>query len=128
MEKGKIRFIVVLVTLLLLSGILFGVLYAEEGKRLARAERDRQTFLVEQQAIEQDRKQYFTEVAAKRAELRAGMDASKQQYEALLKNQSAAIAQNQTTRTETVTVPVQTSITTSTTVSKPKSTRSTKTS
>ena len=126
MEKGKIRFIVVLVSILGLSGVLFGVLFAEEGKRISRAERDRQTFLAEQQAVEQERQRYFDEVAAKRVELRATMEASKAQYEELLKNQPAAIAKSQTTKTETVTVPVQTKVTTS--VSKPTSTRSTKSS
>ena len=126
MEKGKIRFIVVLVSILGLSGVLFGVLFAEEGKRISRAERDRQTFLAEQEEIEQERKRYFDEVAAKRVELRATMEASKAQYEELLKNQPAAIAKSQTTKTETVTVPVQTKVTTS--VSKPTSTRSTKSS
>lgn len=126
MEKGKIRFIVILISILGLSGVLFGVLYAEEGKRISRAERDRQTFLAEQQQIEQERQRYFDEVAAKRAELRASMEASKTQYEELLKNQPAAIAKSQTTKTETVTVPVQTKVTTS--VSKPTSTRSTKSS
>lgn len=126
MEKGKIRFIVVLISILGLSAVLFSVLYAEEGKRISRADRDRQAFLAEQQAIEQDRKRYFDEVAAKRSELRANMEASKAQYEELLKNQPAAIAKSQTTKTETVTVPVQTKVSTS--VSKPKSTRSTKSS
>lgn len=126
MEKGKIRFIVILISMLGLSGVLFGVLYAEEGKRIARAEENRRTFLVEQQGIEQERKRYFDEVAAKRTELRAQMEASKAQYEQLLKNQPAAIAKSQTTKTETVTVPVQTKVSTS--VSKPKSTRSTKSS
>ena len=66
------------------------------------------------------------EVAAKRVELRATMETSKVQYEELLKNQPAAIAKSQTTKTETVTVPVQKKVTTS--VSKPASTRSTKSS
>ena len=126
MEKGKIRFIVVLISILGLSGVLFGVLFAEEGKRISRAERDRQVFLAEQQTIEQDRKRYFDEVAAKRVELRATMETSKVQYEELLKNQPAAIAKSQTTKTETATVPVQKKVTTS--VSKPASTRSTKSS
>ena len=126
MEKGKIRFIVVLISILGLSGVLFGVLFAEEGKRISRAERDRQVFLAEQQTIEQDRKRYFDEVAAKRVELRATMETSKVQYEELLKNQPAAIAKSQTTKTETVTVPVQKKVTTS--ISKPASTRSTKSS
>lgn len=126
MEKGKIRFIVVLISILGLSGVLFGVLFAEEGKRISRAERDRQTFLAEQEGIEQERQRYFDDVAAKRVELRATMEASKAQYEELLKNQPAAIAKSQTTKTETVTVPVQTKVTTS--VSKPASTRSTKSS
>ncbi len=126
MEKGKIRSIVVLVSILGLSGVLFGVLFAEEGKRISRAERDRQMFLAEQEEIEQERKRYFDEVAAKRVELRAAMEASKAQYEELLKNQPAAIAKSQTTKTETVTVPVQTKVMTS--VSKPTSTRSTKSS
>lgn len=126
MEKGKIRFIVILISILGLSGVLFGVLYAEEGKRISRAERNRQTFLAEQQQIEQERQRYFDEVAAKRTELRASMETSKAQYEELLKNQPAAIAKSQTTKTETVTVPVQTKVTTS--VSKPAATRSTKSS
>jgi hypothetical protein len=62
-------------------------------------------FLEEQQIIEQDRKQYFESVAAKRAELRSGMTESKSQYEELLKNQSDVIAKNQKTTTQTVTVP-----------------------
>jgi flagellar biosynthesis/type III secretory pathway M-ring protein FliF/YscJ len=127
-EKGKIRFIVALVVLIVFSILLFGVLYREQGKRIAKAESDRQVFLEEQRAIEQDRKQYFENVAAKRAELRSGMAESKSQYEQLLNNQPEAIAKNKTTTTETATVPVKTTVTTPVTVSKPTATRKTKSS
>ena len=126
--KGKLRFIVVLVVMITLSGALFGVLYHEQEKRIAKAEWNRRAFLEEQQIIEQDRKQYFESVAAKRAELRSGMTESKNQYEELLKNQSDVIAKNQKTTTQTVTVPVQTTVKTPVAVSKPKATRKTKSS
>ena len=128
MEKGKIRFIIALVVIIASSALLFGVLYREQARRIAKAESDRQAFLEQQQAVEQDRKQYFESVAAKRIDLRAGMLESKRQYEELLKNQPQAIAQNQKTTTQTVTVPVQTTVKTPVTVSKPTSTRTTKTS
>ena len=128
MEKGKIRFIIALVVTIAFSALLFGVLYREQVRRIAKAESDRQAFLESQRLIEQDRKQYFESVAAKRADLRAGMLESKRQYEELLKNQPQAIAQNQKTTTQTVTVPVQTTVKTPVTVSKPTSTRTTKTS
>lgn len=130
MGKAKMRLIIIAVALSGFSSVLFGVLYTEEGKRIQKAEVDRQAFLDAQQLIAQERKKYFDEIAGKRAELRAGMDATKQQYETLLQSQSALIAQNQTTKTETVTVPVQTKVvdTSPPTVSKPKTTRSTKTS
>ena len=128
MEKGKIRFIIAHVVIIAFSALLFGVLYREQARRIAKAESDRQAFLEQQQAVEQDRKQYFESVAAKRIDLRAGMLESKRQYEELLKNQPQAIAQNQKTTTQTVTVPVQTTVKTPVTVSKPTSTRTTKTS
>ena len=37
MGKGKLRFIVVLVVMITLSGALFGVLYHEQEKRIAKA-------------------------------------------------------------------------------------------
>ncbi len=128
MEKGKIRFIVALVVVIALAGSLFGVLFHEQKKRIATAELNRKSFVEEQQAVEQARKQYFDSVAAKRAELRSGMTESKNQYEELLKNQSDVIAKNQKTTTQTVTVPVQTTVKTPVAVSKPKATRKTKSS
>ena len=116
------------VVIIAFSALFFGVLYREQARRIAKAESDRQAFLESQRLIEQDRKQYFESVAAKRADLRAGMLESKRQYEELLKNQPQAIAQNQKTTTQTVTVPVQTTVKTPVTVSKPTSTRTTKTS
>ncbi|MBP6889707.1 MAG: hypothetical protein KBC83_03745 [Candidatus Moranbacteria bacterium] len=128
MEKGKIRFAVLIVVFVVFFGFLFGVLYHEQEKRIAKAEFDRQVFLEEQKLIEQERKRYFESVTAKRIELRSGMADSKRQYEELLKNQSDSIAQNQTTTTQMVTVPVQTKVTTPVAVSRPKATRKTKTS
>ncbi len=128
MEKGKIRFIVALIVVIAFSGLLFGVLYREQVRRIAKAESDRHAFLEEQQAIEQERKRYFDGVSAKRAELRMSMEESKLQYEELLKNQPGEIAKNQTTTTQTVTVPVQTTVKTPVAVAKPKATRKTKSS
>jgi hypothetical protein len=128
MGKGELRFIVVLVVMISFSGALFGVLYHEEGKRIARAERNRKEFLEEQQTLERERREYFEQVAAKRAQLRSSMAESKSQYEELIKNQPEAITKNQITTTETVTVPVKTAVKTPVTVSKPKATRKTKSS
>lgn len=128
MEKGKIRFIVALVVVIALAGSLFGVLFHEQKKRIATAELNRKSFVEEQQSLEQARKQYFDSVAAKRTDLRASMSESKQQYEQLLKNQQDAIAQSQTTTTQTVTVPVKTVVSIPVVVTKPTATRKTKTS
>ncbi len=128
MGKGKLRFIILLIALISFSGALFGVLYHEQEKRIAKAERNRQVFLEEQQAIEQDRRQYFESVAAKKAELRSGMTESKKQYEELLRNQPDTVAKNQTTTTQKVTVPVQTAVKTPVAVAKPKATRKSKSS
>lgn len=130
MGKAKIRFIVAAIALFGFSLVFFGVLYAEEGKRIMKVELDRQAFLRDQQAISEERKKYFDEIAGKKAELRAGMSAAKDRYESLLQTQKDIIAQNQTTKTETVTIPVQTKVVTQSpvAVSKPKTTRSTKTS
>lgn len=128
MEKGKIRFVVALVIVIALSGILFGVLYREQVRRITKAESDRQVFLEEQRAIEQERKRYFDGITTKRAELRAHMEESRLQYEELLKNQPSEIAKNQTTTTQKVTVPVQTTVKAPVAVAKPKATRKTKSS
>jgi len=128
MEKGKIRFVVALVIVITLSGILFGVLYREQVRRITKAESDRQVFLEEQRAIEQERKRYFDGITTKRAELRAHMEESRLQYEELLKNQPSEIAKNQTTTTQKVTVPVQTTVKAPVAVAKPKATRKTKSS
>jgi len=128
MEKGKIRFIVALVIVITLSGIMFGVLYREQVRRIAKAESDRQVFLEEQRAIEQERKRYFDGIATRRTELRAHMEENRLQYEELLKNQPSEIAKNQTTTTQKVTVPVQTIVKAPVAVAKPKATRKTKSS
>ena len=128
MEKGKIRFVVALVIVIALSGILFGVLYREQVRRITKAESDRQAFLEEQRVLEQERKRYFDGITTKRAELRAHMEESRLQYEELLKNQPGEIAKNQTTMTQKVTVPVQTTVKTPVAVAKPKATRKTKSS
>jgi len=128
MGKGKIRFAVVFVAIVIFSGVLFGVLYYEQEKRIVKAEFNRQAFLEEQQSIEKERKRYFEGVTAKRQELRSGMAESKRQYEELLQDQPNAITQNQTTTTQTVTVPVQTKVSIPVAVSQPKATRQTKTS
>ena len=67
-------------------------------------------------------------ITTKRAELRAHMEESRLQYEELLKNQPGEIAKNQTTTTQKVTVPVQTTVKTPVAVAKPKATRKTKSS
>lgn len=126
MERGKIHFIVFLLTIFGLFGSLAGVLSIEERKRLERAQADRQAFLAEQQSLDQIRKQYFDEVEAKRAASRAGMTASQEQYDQALQDQPAALVKNQTTTTETVTVPVRKIV--NTPVAKPKTSRSTKSS
>lgn len=126
MEKGKIRFLVFLITILGLFSVLVGVLFVEEGKRLTRADQARQEFLAEQQAIERDRQQYFDALNAKRSTLQTGMDAARQSYEKQVADQPAAIANQQTTKTTMVTVPVQTPVTTQ--VTTPKPARKTKTS
>lgn len=128
MEKGKIRFVVALVIVIALSGILFGVLYREQVRRITKAESDRQVFLEEQRAIEQERKRYFDGIATRRTELRAHMEENRLQYEELLKNQPSEIAKNQTTTTQKVTVPVQTTVKAPVAVAKPKATRKTKSS
>ena len=128
MEKGKIRLVVALLLVVALASVLFGVLYHEEEKRLAKAGLDRQAFLEEQQALEQRRQQYLEGVAGQKAASRAGMADAKQQYTQLLQGQSDAIAKRQTITTQTTTVPVQTQVTNPAVVAKPTPARKTKTS
>lgn len=128
MEKGQIRFIMILLVIIALSGVLFGVLYGEQERRLIKAERARQAFFEEQRAALMERKKYLDAIAAQKTELRAEMVAARDQYDQLLRNQAETIKQSQTTTTQVKTVPVQTTAIKPTTASRPVATRKTKTS
>lgn len=112
-----------------LGGTWLAILYTEESRRIAQAEADQTTELQRLQDTDQARREYFQNLETQRAEQRASMDAAKKQYEELLQSQPEQIksAQHTTqqvinkpvTKTETIQVP---------SVSKPSSSRSTKTS
>lgn len=131
MNKVTLRIILVSFFLLLAGGSFFVVLAVEEDKRLAKVKAEQAQFLSNAREIEQARQAYLESVLQSRASSKEAMATAKAQYEALLKNQTSLIQQNQKQTTTTVEqlVPVASSSNVSgTQTSKPKSTRTTKTS
>ncbi len=126
MDKTKIRVIIILFVILGMGGSLFLVLYTDEQDRFAKADRQKSEYLQALKESDQARKEYFDQVASKRAEYQAEMERSKAEYDALLKKQPDAIKANQKTVTKIVERPVTKTETVQ--VTKPTSTRKTKTS
>lgn len=133
MNKVVLRIIIVSFFLLLSVGSFFVVLAVEEDRRLAKTKIEQAQFLSNMNEIEQARKAYLESVAQSRDASRQGMATAKAQYEALLKDQPALIEKSKKQTVTTVPVkqlvPVATSSNVkSTQTSKPKATRTTKTS
>ncbi len=129
MDKTKTRIILILVAVIILGGSYFGVLATEEKKRLSSRNVAREDLATTITEMERVRREYFSAIEERRAELRQSMDSAKEQYETLLKEQPALIDANK----KGVTVPVKKTVTvkvptTTVTKSKPQSTRKTKSS
>lgn len=129
MDKTKTRIILILVAVIILGGSYFGVLATEERKRLSSRNMAREDLATTITEMERVRREYFSAIEERRAELRQSMDSAKEQYETLLKEQPALIDANK----KGVTVPVKKTVTvkvptTTVTKSKPQSTRKTKSS
>jgi len=128
MDKTKIRIILVLVCALSFSLALFGVLYAEEAKNISRREESLQDFLTQLREGDRARKEYYEGIAKQKEDLRRQMADAEKAYQDLLTEQPDIVAgkKQQVTQVTKQVVPVTTQQTVS--VSKPKSTKSTKTS
>lgn len=131
MNKLSLRITIVSFFLLLSGGLLFAVLVAEEDKRIAKVKAEQEQFLANAREIEQSRQAYLDGIAQSREASRLAMDEAKKQYEQLLLDQPALVQKNQ--KQATTVVPqlkpvASTSNVKSTQKSKPKSTRTTKTS
>jgi len=132
MNKITLRIIIVSFFLLLSIGSFFVVLAVEEDRRLAKTKIDQEQFLANAREIEKARQAYLESVAESRAASREAMTVAKNQYETLLKNQSALVEQQK--KKTVTTVPVQqlvpvasSSNVTKTQTSKPKATATRKT-
>ncbi|MFZ2299724.1 MAG: hypothetical protein WAW00_01145 [Candidatus Moraniibacteriota bacterium] len=131
MGKTKIRGIVLALSIILFGGSYFAVLAVEENRRLAKNIADREQFMIDVRELDRARQLYLESVLESRAASKQNMELARQQYEELLKNQPSLIQQNKKQATTTVQqlVPVAKSSNVSATqTSKPKSTRTTKTS
>lgn len=132
MDKAKMWIVSALVFVLVLDAAVFGVLYAEESKKM-KQDRASEEAALQSVRVDDARKRYYEKVAGDREKLREQMAQSKKQYDDLLAEQPGLVAnqQEQVTKTVETVVPVTTTETVSTTgstASKPKSTKSTKTS
>jgi ElaB/YqjD/DUF883 family membrane-anchored ribosome-binding protein len=115
----------------LFGGAYFAVLATEENKRLAKNTTDREQFMNDVRDLDRARQSYLESVLQSRTASQQDMGKARKQYEELLKNQPTLIKQNQKQSTTTVKqlVPVANSSNVSSTqTTKPKSTRTTKTS
>jgi len=132
MNKITLRIIIVSFFLLLSIGSFFVVLAVEEDRRLAKTKTNQEQFLANAREIEKARQAYLESVAESRTASRDAMAVAKDQYEKMLKNQSALIEQQK--KKTVTTVPVQqlvpvasSSNVTKTQTSKPKATATRKT-
>ena len=129
MDKTKTRIILVLLAVIVLGGSYFGVLQAEQRKRLAARSLTQSDIEASLADAERLRQEYFVAIDARKAELKQLFDASKSQYTDLLQKQPALIDANKrgvsvpVTKTVTTQVPATPVIT-----AKPQATRKTKTS
>ncbi len=124
MDKTKIRIILILVTALVSSLSLFGVLYAEESKRRVQMESDRKEMLARAEEADAARRAYYESIRQQKEELRKQMEKSQTEYEDLLAKQPDLVAGQKKTVSKVVEEVVP--VTTTQTVAKPKSTSKTK--
>jgi peptidoglycan hydrolase CwlO-like protein len=129
MDKMKTRIIIILLVVIVFGGAYFGVLVTEQKKRFFAHAAMQDDLLASIADSKRRQAEYFAAVGAKKEELAKSMDAAKSQYEKLLRDQPALIEANK----KGVSVPVEKTVTvqvptTTPVVSKPISTRKTKTS
>jgi ElaB/YqjD/DUF883 family membrane-anchored ribosome-binding protein len=131
MGKTKIRAIIILISVILFGGTYFAVLATEESKRLAKNFDNREQFMNNVRDLDQARKLYLESVLQSRNVSKQEMSKAREQYEKLLKDQPSLVQQNQkqtTTKVEQLVPVANSSNVGSTQTTKPKSTRTTKTS
>lgn len=126
MKATSLQLLVSFLSLMLLAGGWFWVLYAEENQRFAKSIEAQQAYLEELKSVDSERKVYFEHLAANRQAQEAAMNEARVQYEALLKSQAAVVKQQTKATTQIVNKPVVKQQTV--TVAKPKTTRKSKTS
>jgi ElaB/YqjD/DUF883 family membrane-anchored ribosome-binding protein len=131
MGKTKIRAIIILTSVILFGGTYFAVLATEESKRLAKNSDNREQFMNNVRDLDQARKLYLESVLQSRNVSKQEMSKAREQYEKLLKDQPSLVQQNQkqtTTKIEQLVPVADSSNVSATQTTKPKSTRTTKTS
>lgn len=128
MDKIKMRIIAVLAFALIFNGVLFGILYSEELKRLAKRDGEINETLAKAALASEARKRYYEQITDDRKKLREQMEKSKADYEAALQEQPARVAEQKREVTKMVETVVPVTTKEAVTASKPTSTKSTKTS
>lgn len=128
MDKIKMRIIAVLAFALIFNGVLFGILYSEELKRLAKRDGEINETLAKAALASEARKRYYEQITDDRKKLREQMEKSKADYEAALQEQPARVAEQKREVTKMVETVVPVTTKEAMTASKPTSTKSTKTS
>lgn len=124
MSKWKIRLLTLIIFTVVIGATVFAVLNVEKAKRLEKLTAQNKLQEEQFQKFLDYQAEYKKQIETLRSENIAAMEASKANYEKLLKDQPTLIAQN--TTSVTTTTPQTT--TKKVTVSKPKSSSSTKTS
>lgn len=122
------RIIAVLAFALIFNGVLFGILYSEELKRLAKRDGEINETLAKAALASEARKRYYEQITDDRKKLREQMEKSKADYEAALQEQPARVAEQKREVTKMVETVVPVTTKEAVTASKPTSTKSTKTS
>ncbi len=122
------RIIAVLAFALIFNGVLFGILYSEELKRLAKRDGEINETLAKAALASEARKRYYEQITDDRKKLREQMEKSKADYEAALQEQPARVAEQKREVTKMVETVVPVTTKEAMTASKPTSTKSTKTS
>lgn len=133
MGKFKVRFWLFVVTVLAFFLPFGAIITIEQGKRVEKISAELQAYAAAQEAARQAALEREQAIAAERQQSRQDMQQAKAQYETLLRDQAGAIAAHQSTQTTTVNEPIVVQQpapkpASTTTTSKPKSTRTTKTS
>lgn len=127
----KTRVWLSIITVLAFFIPLMTIVVVEYAKNASQIAASRKAYLSNLEVTNEERAKYYENIEAQRKTYIESMDAAKAQYETLLQDQPAQVKAHQTTKVETVNQPVvvQKKVTVpASTSSKPKSSRSTKTS